>query len=93
MTTHDALDDVIACTKENYRLGHHKAASFAEILLQHQVSVISDLSPEGLLPIRMHATTPLELEQRIAAVGDDGGTVFHMPEASLTVPGTRTESR
>jgi len=86
MTAHDTLDDVLAYAKENYRLGHHKAASFAEILLQHQVSIISDLSPEELLPIRMHATTPPDLEQTIAVVGDNGGTILHMPEASLTVP-------
>jgi nickel-dependent lactate racemase len=86
MTTHGSLEDVLSFAQENYRLGYHKAASFAEILLEHEVKVISDLSSELLPPLHMEAWTFCELKKSIAAVADGGGMILHMPHASVTVP-------
>lgn len=86
MAAHDSLEDVLSFAEENYKLGYHKAASFAEILLEHEVKVISDLSSELLLPLHMETWTPCELEKAIAAVADEGGAIVCMPQASVTVP-------
>jgi nickel-dependent lactate racemase len=86
MTTYDSLEDVLRFAQENYRLGYHKAANFAETLLKHEVKVISDLPAELLFPLHMEAWTMGELEKVIAAVANDGGTVLYMPQASITVP-------
>ena len=86
MTSYTRLKDVLHFARENYRLGYHKAASFAEILLAHEVSVVSELPSEMLLPLHMEAWTSCELEKVIASVAGVGGTVFYMPEASVTVP-------
>ena len=86
MTRHDSLKDVLSYAQENYRLGYHKAASFAEILLEHEVKVISDL-PSGVLPpLHIKAWTFRELEESIGSVADDGGMILYMPHASVTVP-------
>lgn len=86
MTRHDSLKDVLSYAQENYRLGYHKAASFAEILLEHEVKVISDL-PSGVLPpLHIKASTFRELEESIASVADDGGMILYMPHASVTIP-------
>jgi len=86
MAAHRSLGGVVSFAKDNYKLGYHKAASFAGILLQHPLSIISDLPSEALLPLHMSAVAPLELERTMAAISDEGGTIYYMPQASVTVP-------
>jgi nickel-dependent lactate racemase len=86
MVAHRNLDGVISFAKDHYKLGYHKAASFAEILLRHPVGIVSDLPSEALPPLHMRAVSPPVLERMLAAVSSEGGTTYYMPQASVTVP-------
>jgi nickel-dependent lactate racemase len=86
MTSHRDLGDLLSFARDNYRLGYHKAASLAEILQQHQVSMISDLPPGVLPAVHMRPSSPHELERLMDSVSDEGGTIYYIPEASIAVP-------
>jgi len=93
MSSHNTLAGLQAFARDSYHLGYHKAASFAEVLMEHRVSVVSRLTSEELLPVWMHAITPPQAEQMANDVAGRGGTVYYMPQASLTVPIVSAEAR
>jgi nickel-dependent lactate racemase len=80
------VQEAAAYAEDHYRLGFHKAASFAEILRRHDVKAITDLPVEALEPLGIEAWIPADLKRAIASVHGRGGSIVSMPEASVTVP-------
>jgi nickel-dependent lactate racemase len=81
-----APKEVIEYTKDNYRLGCHKAASFAEILDKTSLHILSRLPDETISKIGAIPCYPEALRRMILVTQEEGGSIVLMPEGSLTVP-------
>ena len=78
--------DVIRRTKEEYRLGDHKAASLAEVLNKNRLCVVSKLDHDAVMRVGACAWDPASIDKTLRRALKGRELVVLMPHASFTVP-------
>jgi len=86
MKSFDRPEDIIEYARQNYRLGFHKAASFARIQQDYRIVVVSDLAAAILRGIRLEACPPSRLDKLLQDELRAGHNIACMPQGSITVP-------